>query len=116
MSRHPLRDRHHVAVDDQHAIVISLDVALDDDDAAPGLLEGALVAPLHLFVAVQVEADPAAMIAVERLGHNREADPAGDRERFVDGADGLAAGDRQPGGSQQRCGELLVGRDVNAES
>ena len=55
------------------------------------------------------------MVAVERFGHDRVANPGGDRARLVGGAHHVAPRHREPRRGQQRGRQLLVAGDVNAE-
>ena len=67
------------------------------------------------LLGAQVEVDAAAVVAVERLDHAREAEPLGRRDRAVLGVDDVGARDRQPGRVEQPVGQALVRRDVDAD-
>ena len=68
----------HPAVDDQAPVVASGDERLDDHPSPPGLVLGDREGLADVVVALQVEADAPAVVAVERLDHDRVADPLGD--------------------------------------
>ena len=55
------------------------------------------------------------MVAVKRLEDDRVADAGGDRRGLIGRPDGFAFRHRQPGGGEQRRGQLLVPRDVDAQ-
>ncbi len=112
---HPLGDGGEPAVDDQAAVVAPGDVGLDDHPAAPGLVLGDRERRADVVGVLEVQADAAAVVAVERLDHDRVADAVGDGGRLVGGAHGLLLGHRQPGRAEQPGGEVLVGGDVDGD-
>src|SRR3954452_13418734 len=75
LRRDTLGDRDHAAVDDQDAVVVAGEEALDDDDAPLGLGLRRAEAEAELLLAGDADGDAAAVIAVERLGHQRVAKP-----------------------------------------
>src|SRR5215210_4234122 len=91
MSRYPLRDRDHAFVDDEDAIVLSGQVSLDHDPAIPALSRRGGEARADLCFGPEVEADATAMIPVQRLQHDRIADPRRGSDRLVDAAGDLPA-------------------------
>ncbi len=115
VGRDPLGDRDHPAVDDQAAVVLAGHEGLHDHVAAPALLLGDRVGLADVVVVLQVEAHAAAVVAVERLDHDREADPPGRGHGAVDAADRLLLGHGQAGGAEQPGGEVLVGGDVDRD-
>ena len=112
---HPLGDRGDPAVDDQAAVVLADDQRLHDDHAAPGLLVGDRERRAHVVLVLEVEADAAAVVAVERLDHDRVADPLRRPDGLVGGAHGVLLRDREAGGAEQPGGEVLVGGDVDRD-
>ena len=113
--RDPLGDGGHPAVDDQAAVVLAGDERLHDAHPAARLLLGDRERLAHVVVVLQVEADAAAVVAVERLDDDREADPAGRGHGLVGGAHRLLLGHRQPGRAEQLGREVLVGGDVDRD-
>ena len=77
--RHALGDGRDLAADDQAAVVVARDVALDDDDARAALAEGARERGSDRLLGAQVEVDAPPVVAIERLEDAREADPLGRR-------------------------------------
>ena len=73
--RHALGDRHHPPVDDEAAVVLAGHEGLDDDVAAARLAVRHRERGAYVVLVLQVEADPAAVVAVERLEHDGIADP-----------------------------------------
>ena len=59
--------------------------------------------------------DAAAVVAVERLDHAREAEPLGGRDRRLLVVDDVGARDRQAGRVEEPVGQALVGRDVDPD-
>ncbi len=115
MGRHPLGDRDHPAVDDQAAVVLAGHERLHDDPPASGLVLRDRERLAHGVLVLEVEAHATAVVAVERLHHDREADPLRHRDGLVGAAHGVLLGDRQPGGTEQPGGEVLVGGDVDRD-
>src|SRR5256712_2916464 len=113
--RDPFRDRDHVTINDEHAIIIALYEALHYDNAAARLADGPLIAAPDLFLGPYIEADATSMVAVERLEDDRVADAGGDRGGLVGRADGFAFRHGQAGGGEQRGGQLLVPRNVDTQ-
>ena len=110
-----LGDGRDLAADDQAAIVVARDVALDHDVARPALGQRAVERGADGLLRAQVEVDAPAVVAVERLDHARVAEPLGHRHRAVLGVDDVRPRDRQPGRVEQPVGEALVRRDVDAD-
>ena len=71
--RHALRDRHHPPADDQHPVVVAGDVRLDHDVPAAALGARDANARRTSSSDAQVEPDAAAVVAVERLDHDRDS-------------------------------------------
>ncbi len=115
LAGHALGDGRDLAADDEAAIVVAGHVRLDDDVAAAALGERAVERGPHGVLGAQVEVDAAAVVAVERLDHDREAEPVRDGDRAVLGVDDVGARDRQAGAVEQPVGQALVGRDVDAD-
>ena len=113
--RHALGDRGHPPADDQHAVIVAGHVRLDDDIAVTTLVPGWLEGLLHVVVRAQVEAHPAAVVAVERLDHDRIADALGSLDRTLGRAHHLRARHGQPGRAEQLVGEALVRREVDRD-
>ena len=83
--------------------------------SAAALLQCAREGTAHRTHRREVEPDPAPVIAVERLHHDREPDALRGLDGVVGGAHDPALGHRQPGRLEQLPGELLVARDVDGE-
>ena len=69
----------------------------------------------HVVVVPEVEADAAAVVAVERLDHHGEPDPACRGHRVVGVAHRLLLRHRQPGRAEQPGRQVLVGGDVDGD-
>jgi hypothetical protein len=69
----------------------------------------------YVVLVLQVEAHPAAVVAVERLEHDRVADTARRGDGSLLRADRLLLGHGEPGGAEQLGGEVLVGGDVDGD-
>ena len=110
-----LSDGLHPAADDEAAIVATGDERLDDEDAAAGLLLGNVVGLVDLVEGLQVQTDAAAVVAVQRLDHDGEADLTGGVKDAAPRAHGLLLGSRQTGGRQQLAGEVFVAGDVHGQ-
>ena len=116
VSRHPLGDGDDLIVDDQDAIVLAGDEGLDDDVAAAALAARAIgIGLAHLRFVGEIDHHAAAMIAVERLQHDRVAEAAGGVDRLVDGADDGGARHGDADLVQQAVGQLLVAGDVDRD-
>jgi hypothetical protein len=113
--RHPLGDGGHPAVDDQAAVVLADDQRLHDDPPATGLALGDLERLADLVVVLEVQADPATVVAVEGLDHDRVADPVRRAHALVRRTHGLLFGDRQARRTEQAGREVLVGGDVDRD-
>ena len=72
--RDPLGDRDHVTADDQEPVVAADEVALHHDPAAAGLALGHGERPGDRLLVAQVEDHAAAVVAVQRLDDDGEAD------------------------------------------
>jgi hypothetical protein len=81
--RHALRDRDHVPIDNEDAIVVAFDEAFHDHGAAARLPDGTLETAPHVLLAAQVEAHSASVVAVQRLGDDGVADATGNRGRLI---------------------------------
>ena len=81
VARRAARRRDQLAVHHQQAVVVALEVGLDDDGAR--MLLGALEAGRDLGIAREPDGNAAAVVAVVGLGHDRIPEPVG-------GAHGLA--------------------------
>ncbi len=68
---HALGDRDQFVVDHQHAMVVTGNETFCQHVTRPALLARYIESLANFFVAVQVDADAAAMIGIERLDHNR---------------------------------------------
>ena len=112
--RDALGDGGERAADDQAAVVVAGDVALDDDVATAALAQGLRERGPDVRLVLEVEGDAPAVIAVERLDDTREAEALRRGDGVVLGLDHLAAGHRQAGRVEQPVGQLLVARDVDA--
>src|SRR3954468_24166582 len=111
MSRHPLRDRDHALVDDEDAIVLPGEVSLHHDPAVPAFTRCGCKARADLCFVPEVEADATAMIPVQRLQHDRIADPRGDGDRLVDASGDLPARRGDAYVLQQTVRQILVAGD-----
>ena len=90
VGRHPLRDGDDAFVDDEDAVVLPGEVSLDHDPAVPALTRGDGEAGADLRLVAKVEADATAMVTVERLQHDRVANPRRGGDCLVDAASELA--------------------------
>ena len=106
--RHALGDRHQFVVDHQHAMVHSLDKALDQNAAPTGALQGRSERRCDLVAVDQVDRHPAAMIGVQRLDHHRVSDPVGRAHRLTLRSDHPLLRHRQPQVAQKVVRILLV--------
>ena len=102
-----------LAVHDQQAVVVALEIGLDDHRAR--VLARALEAGRDFRVVGQADRDAAAVVAVVGLGHDREAEA-------VRGAHGLAlvlhqllARHRQAERGEDAVGFLLVARELDRD-
>ena len=111
MTRHPLGDGDQLPVHHQHPVIVSPDEALDDHAAA--VLLGQRERGAHLRGVGQVDRDPAAMVGVVRLDHDRVADLGGGPDRVFLAGDERLLGHRQ---SQVRTRILLVSSLSEASS
>ena len=100
-----------LAVDDEEAVVVAQDHALDDD--ARALVDGALEGVGDLGVGGEVHRDAAAVVAVDRLHHHRVADGVGGVDGVLGVADVVLARDRQAEVGEEAGAELLVGGDLD---
>ena len=113
--RHPLGDRGDLAVDDQAPVVLAGHERLDDHPAAAGLVLGDREGLADVVLVLQVQADPATVVAVERLDHDGEADPLRDGGCLVRRTHRLLLGDRKARRTEEARGEVLVGGDVDRD-
>ncbi len=101
--RHALGDGGHLAVDDQHAVVVAVDVGLDDQVAVAALSAGERHGAPDVVVCAQVEVDAATVVAIERLDHDREAERLGGGDRLVFAAHASASAGRAGRPSSAGC-------------
>ncbi len=108
-----LRHRHHLAVHHQDPVVVPGLAGLDDHAVRVllRLLEGGR-APGR---GRDVDRDPAAVIAVERLDHHREADALGLLHRLLDVVHDALPRDRQAEVLQDAVGQPLVRGDLDRD-
>ncbi len=106
--RHPLGDGRDLPSDDQAAIVVAGHVRLDHDVARPALGERPVERRADGLLGAQVEVDAAAVVAVERLDHAREAEALRDGDGLVlRGRPRRRAGPADPAESRSRFVRLL---------
>ena len=116
MRRNALGDRHDLPVDDQNPVVPAGDVALDHDRCPSRLSPLATWKELaHLAHRLQIDADAAAMVAVQRLDHDRIADPVRRADGVIHIADDLAARNGDSDLVEELVGQLLVRGDVDRD-
>ena len=72
MARHTLGRRNKLTIDDEQAMIETLDVTLDND--RPSVLAGFLETDLDLFTRAEIDRNAAAMVTGKRLEHDRVAD------------------------------------------
>ena len=101
-------------VDDEDAVVLAGDERLHDDVAGTALALAAGKASLHGGFIGEIDHHAAAVIAVQRLQHDRVADAPRDVDGLVGGADDLRAA-RGCRRAEQPRGQLLVAGDVDGE-
>ena len=111
----PFGDRREATADDEHAVVVAVDVRLDDDVARPALAQRARERGPDRLLGPEVEVHAPAVVSVERLDHAREAELLRGRDRLVFRAHHLGARDGQAGRVEEPVREALVGRDVDAD-
>ena len=85
--------RDELAVDDEQAVVMTFDVALDDDGTAVFLR--LLERDLDFVGRLQVDGDAAAVVSVQRLQYHREADRPGRPHGILSAANQALLGHRQ---------------------
>ena len=110
---HALGGGDQLAVDHQQAMVEAFEEALDQHGAA--VLAGGGEGRLDLLLVHQADADAAAMIGVERLDHDREADAPGGRGRVLGVVDHALLGHGQAEIAQQPDGLLLVRGELDRD-
>ena len=113
--RHALRDRGQLAADDEDAIVVAGDVGLDHEVAGAALAGGDRERGPDGLLGAQVELDTAPVVAVERLDHAREADPAGRGDRPILRVDHLGTRHGQARRVEEPVRQALVRRDVDGD-
>ena len=113
--RHALGDRRDLPADDEAAVVVPRDVALDDEVAATALRAGAMERGPDGLLGAEIEVDASTVIAVERLDDARVTDPERRLDGRVLGIDDRALGDGQAGRVQQAVRQALVARDVDGD-
>ena len=113
MARHALGGRDQLAIDHQEAVVEALQEALDQD--GPAVLAGRDERRLDLVLVHQPDGDTAAMVGVERLDHDRKADAARGRGRFLGVVDHALLGHRQAEIAQEADGLLLVRGELDRD-
>ena len=113
MRGHPLSHRDHFAADHQYPVVVAWIEALHDH--APAVRRRQPVGAAHLLVGLQVDADAAAVIAVQRLDHHRPAQPPRLAHRVLGVAHHRAARHRQPRLVEQLLGQVLLPRRLHRQ-
>ncbi|MDZ7748399.1 MAG: hypothetical protein U5K43_05785 [Halofilum sp. (in: g-proteobacteria)] len=111
--RAPARRGDQLAVDHEQAVVLALDVCLDDHRLVAPV--GRLVAVLQRRVVVDVGAHAAAVVAHERLGRDGIADPLRGLERLLERGYGLALRHGDARVAEDLLGPLLVVGDAVAD-
>ena len=101
------------AVHDQEAMVVALEVGLDDHRAR--VLLRALEAGHDFRVARQADRDAAAVVAVVGLGHDREAEPVRGAHRLALALHQLLARHRQAERGEDAVGLFLVARELDRD-
>ena len=113
VARHALGGGDQLAVDHQQPVVEALEEALDQHRAA--VLAGDGEGRLDLLGLGQPDADAAAVVAVERLDHDRVADPPGRADGILGVVDHALLGHRQAEIAEQPAGLLLVGGQLDRD-
>ena len=70
---------------------------------------------MNLVIGLQVQTHAPAVVTIERLDDDGEADPAGRGHRAIDRAHALLLGHGQSGGGEEFGGQILVTGDVDRE-
>jgi len=110
---HPLRHRHHPAVDDQDAVVVPFQARLDEH-AARNL--GSFFKRLaHLLRGLEPDGHRPAVVAVARLHHHRIADALRLLHRLLRVVDHRLPRHRQSEVVEDLAGQLLVRRDLDGD-
>ena len=99
-----------LAADHQHAVLVAADVALDDHLAAMAV--GHRPGGLDLGLRAQVERDAAAVVAVGRLDHHRQADVLRRVPGLGRAGDDLAFGHRHADRLEQALGQIFFAGDA----
>ena len=111
--RHTLRDRDHLAADDEHAVIASFRELLDDNalrvggGAVPGFAHGRFVG--------ESRRDAAAVTQVERLEDDGEADFLREPDGFVGGRRDMTVGDGEADRLEHALRIVLVLRDLDGD-
>src|SRR5262249_29506195 len=115
MGGHALGNRDELVVDDEDAVVATADVALDNNGAGPALFLGDRIELANFVLVFEIDADAAAVVAIERFDHDRESDALRLAHRLVDIPYHDAAGHRDPDLVEKTVRQLLVRRDVDGD-
>ena len=113
MARRAARRCDELAVDDQQAVIVALEEALDDH--RPRVLAGDGVAAAHVLVAGEADGDAAAMVAVVGLGDDRVADPPSGAQCLRLALHQFLARHRQSQCGQDLVGLFLVARQLDGD-
>jgi hypothetical protein len=108
VGRHPLGDGDDLVGDHQDPVVLAGDEGLDEDGAVAALPPGGREGLADGGLVRQVDHHPPAVVAVERLQHDRVAEAAGGGDRLLLPADHRRAGDGDADLVQHPVGQLLV--------
>jgi hypothetical protein len=112
---HALGHGDHLPADDQHPIVVARHEALDHDAPAARLLQRALEPLPHVAVVPQLQSDAPSVVAVERLGDDRETEALGGVHRLVIAPNDLPARNRESRRGEETPSHVLVAGDVDRE-
>ncbi|MFN8591966.1 MAG: hypothetical protein U0031_10955, partial [Thermomicrobiales bacterium] len=112
---HPFRDRDHLVVDDQDAVVLAGDEGFDHHLPAAALPFRDRESLAHGRFVGEIDHHAAAMIAVERLEHHRIAQAAGGVDGIVRGAHHHRPRHRNADLLQQAVGQFLVAGDIDGD-
>ena len=113
MTRYPFGNSDQLPVHHQHPVIVSPDEALDDHAAAVLLRHRERGANLRGIG--QVDRDPAPVVGVVRLHHDRVADLGGGPNRIFFPSDERLLGYRQSQPSEDLVGLLLVGGQLDGD-
>jgi hypothetical protein len=108
-------NRDQFAIDDEDAVVVAGEILLHDDGRSLGLLLRLGEAEAQALLVRDGGGDAAAVIAVQRLGHDGVAQPPRRPQRVLLIAHDQAARDRDAVVAQQVLGEVLVACDLGGD-